>query len=871
MSPATKNTNAKSPRAKMLRSRRSIRWILVCLALCAVGFGGTAWKTLSDLKMSRELAVAEKRMEIARRTKLKEQQAEEERLAELAAERQASDESDQEERRKWTAVIDQLTAALETGRALARRPAMTSTGFAASNERESATTVEAGNQSHDARAADDTKEAAEIWSLERLSRVDVPQLNGDAAEWARNPIDRFVAARQQAAGLSPNQEASRAVLARRLWYDTLGLPPQPEEVEAFVAANSPQAYENVVERLLQRPEFGERWARVWLDLARYADSNGYEEDELREHAYPYRDFVIWAMNVDLPFDDFVRWQIAGDELAPHNPLAVAATGFFTAAPLNTFIPQPSERFDELDDMVATMGTAMMGLSVGCARCHDHMYDPISTAEYYRLVAVFAETERTQSFLTADGGREYRKFFDPVDERRQEIWQLRRDRVIEDNIADLDHFNEEEKNLLRQPIDPDNEQQQDLIANCERCLFIMKDQVSDDLEPLPKDKARFDQLQAELKELEAKLPVSPPIGLTLSGSSISRTHVLDGGDLKRAGEEVGPGFLSAATAGEVDWEQNAWRQWGESSGPRSALANWMTDVDRGAGPLVARVIVNRLWQHHFGQGLVRTSSDFGTQGEEPSHPELLEWLATELVDNGWSLKHIHRLILNSATYRQSAMSSEQQRRLDPENRLLSRRRPQRLSAEMMRDAMLQVAGNLNRDMYGPGVQPPIPREAVYNTQDEPEETWPCDTAADRPEVWRRSIYVMLKRTVPVPMLRLFDAPDGSFSCSARKQTTVPTQTLALWNARFVTEQSRRLAERIIAETENEEEQVERLFWLTISRPPTPQEKIETLSFLWQPEPGELPDANNAARQRHQQQRLAELCHVLLMSNEFSYVN
>ena len=252
-------------------------------------------------------------------------------------------------------------------------------------------------------------------------------------------------------------------------------------------------------------------------------------------------------------------------------------------------------------------------------------------------------------------------------------------------------------------------------------------------------------------------------------------------------------------------------------------------------------------------------------KHPSHPKLLDWLAGELVNNDWSLKHIHRLIITSATYRQSTASSDEKRRIDPDNRLLSRRVPQRITAEMMRDAMLQVAGNLNHDMYGPGVKPPIPREAVYNTQKEPEDTWPCDEEADRPAVWRRSVYVMLKRTVPVPMLRLFDAPDGSFSCSVRKATTVPTQTLALWNARFVTEQSRRLAERIHSSTTNQEEQLQQLFKLTYGRVPTEQELAEAYAFLQQSATG---DVDNAASR---EQRLAELCHVLLISNEFFYVN
>jgi hypothetical protein len=275
-----------------------------------------------------------------------------------------------------------------------------------------------------------------------------------------------------------------------------------------------------------------------------------------------------------------------------------------------------------------------------------------------------------------------------------------------------------------------------------------------------------------------------------------------------------------------------------------------------------VIVNRLWQHHFGEGLVRTAGDFGADGTEPSHPELLDWLANELIAHDWSLNHIHRLIVTSATYRQDGTFSEEKQRIDPMNRLVGRHAAQRMTAEMMRDTMLFVSGNLNPHQYGPGVQPPIPRDAVFNTQADAEDTWPCDDDADRHAVRRRSIYVMLKRTVPVPMLRLFDAPDGNFACQSRKKTTVPTQALALWNAPFVTKQSERLADRLSEMTTDDGEQVRQLFMLTVSRTSTEQEIAAAVKFLEQPD-----TQNDPGKQK---QRLAELCHVMFMSNEFSYI-
>jgi hypothetical protein len=698
------------------------------------------------------------------------------------------------------------------------------------------------------------------WSFKRLERIRPPSVNDQS--WVRNPIDQFVLSRIERAGLEPAPEASRQVAARRLWFDLIGLPPTPEEMEDFQADVPPNAYEETVENLLRSSSFGERWARTWLDVARYADSNGYEEDELRPHAYPYRDFVIWAMNHDLPFDQFIRWQIAGDELDQQNPLAVAATGFLTAGPYNTFLPQESERRDELDDMVSTLGSVMLGLTVGCARCHDHMYDPISTNEYYRLVAIFEETRRQLRYLVPDGGEDYI----PIDERQDEIFEMQRARVSEEKIASLD-FSEEDKNLLRQPVDPNNERQALLLSLCGRCRLVMNHEVSHDLDPLPQDEQRFHQLQFEIEQMAALLPPRPPRVLAIAGSQISTTHVLPGGRLERKGREVGPGFLDAVTPAEPNWDDNAWLVWApdrdESPKPRTALANWITDIDSGAGPLLARVIVNRLWLHHFGRGLVNTPNDFGSQGDSPTHPELLEWLAGQLVDSGWSLKHIHRLIVNSATYRQSVKPASGSRRDASQSRLFAGRMPRRLNAEMIRDAMLATGGNLNRAMYGPGVFVSIPRDAIFNKEDEVNLIWPTDVR-DRHAIWRRGIYVLLKRTNPVPMLRLFDGPDAGLSCGKRKVTTVPTQALALMNGRFVRDQAERLAERFINTTGasgmDHEKLVHDMFMTTFSRPPHPREIELGLEFL-----------NHESKRKTVHTALTDFCHVMFMSNEFMYVD
>jgi len=827
-----------------------VRWTsLICLTLCGLlVYGGFGWNSEAGFREFCEDAVVVQSSTILRRNAQEQQEREDQENEKRRQKYLKADRETFQERLKWTRVISDVHLPSEGP---LRRAV---TGTAATHAV--------------------TSKKAQFWSFQPLNRPTPPQVQ--STTWLRNPIDRFIAAQLEQVGLEPNPEAERQVLCRRLWYGLVGHAPPPEEVMGYAADESAMAYERLVSRLLSNPGFGEHSARMWLDLARYADSNGYEEDELRPHAYPYRDFVIWAMNQDLPFDRFIRWQIAGDLIEPDNPLAVAATGFFTAAPYNTFFPQEAERFTELDDMVSTMTSSMLGLSVGCARCHDHKHDPIPTRDYYGLIAVFFNTRRTHSYLIPDGGQDYRILADPVNKRLEEVKQIRTAWIKENNIQELEGFTEEEKDLLRQPIDPDNMEQERLISLCERCLLIMDDQIDDEIEALPQDETRFAQLLDEIEGLEAKLPPRPPMGLTLSGGDATQAPILIGGDLRHRDGEVESGFVTAVTSGVPVWENGAWEAWDESdaegsaSVPRRALARWMTDTQRGPGPLLARVIVNRLWQQHFGQGLVRTTNDFGQQGELPSHPLLLEWLACELMDNNWSLKHIHRLIVTSATYRLNAGAHPNSLRIDPENRFLSRRRPQRITAEMMWDTLHLAGGNLPVVMYGPGIQPPICREAVFNTQKEAEETWPIRTDEDRPTLWRRGIYVMLKRTIPVPIMQLFDAPVGSFSCGKRKITTVPTQALALWHSELLRRQARRMAERTVAEVDtitvaemDIRKFIERVYVIAFSRKPDREELVAGVEFL-----REIEDADNAVQKI---QKLADFCHVMFLTNEFLYVD
>ncbi len=568
------------------------------------------------------------------------------------------------------------------------------------------------------------------WAFRPLRAASLPDVS-DAA-WRRNPVDRFVRAAQERKGLQPAPEAPRHTLLRRLSFDLTGLPPTPDEVEAFVRDPDPRAYEKWVDRMLASPRYGERQARYWLDLARYADSGGYEADWDRPGAYPYRDFVIRALNQDLPYDTFLRWQVAGDHLAPQNPLAIAATGFCTAGPTVSPGFNDQARYDELDDIVSTVGTSMLGLTVGCARCHDHKFDPVTQQDYYQLVATFAGSRRVQR-------------------------------------------------------------------------------------PLPLEWGPAGATMLTLGDVAGKKRAGR--GGWVTGSPLPAPASL----VARSG-----GYLPGVTAFPDT-------RLGSPTGvpPRVALASWLTDPVRGAGALAARVAVNRVWQQHFGRGLVGTPADFGARGDVPSHPGLLEWLAADFAANGaYSLKRLHRLLVSSATYRQGSHTSAETLRLDPDNHLVSRREVLRLEGECVRDAILSVSGCLNEARFGPGVRPPMPEGAIHETEAKYGLVWPRD-ARDGPATWRRSIYVFVKRSNPLPFLQAFDVPDPTASCAQRNVTTVAPQALALLNDRFVRDQARHLADRIRREIgDHPFAHVRRAYHLTLGRAPSAAEWTAGVEFLQQ---------------------------------------
>jgi hypothetical protein len=595
------------------------------------------------------------------------------------------------------------------------------------------------------------------WAFRPL-RAQAPPAVADSAGWCRTPIDCFILAAQVARGLAPNPEADRRTLLRRATFDLLGLPPTADEMDSFVHDADPQAYDRMLDRLLASPHYGERWARHWMDVARFAESHGYEQDYDRPSAYPYRDFLIRAFNADMPYDQFVRWQVAGDELAPDDPLALTATGFLGAGPFPTQLTEAefeSARYDELDDMTSTTGLAFLGLSVGCARCHDHKFDPIPTRDYYRLAATFTTTIRSEIDLPLRPGEK------PV-----------------------------------------------------------KVQVTSEGYPHTKHHADDRGFPHFYKE----------------------TYFLQRGDPRQKRGVAEAGFLGVLERDGKD--ESSWRVpppagWTRTSFRRASLAHWLTDAEHGAGHLAARVIVNRVWQHHFGTGLVATPNDFGAQGEPPSHPELLDWLADDLIRHGWRLKRLHRLILSSAVYRQNDRFDEGRAHLDRANVTLWRQAPRRLEAEAIRDALLQSAGLLDTRLYGPGSLDPNMR--------------------------RRSVYFFIKRSQLIPMMMLFDWPEHLVSIGQRSTTTIAPQALLFLNSPQCRQYADGLAGRVAGRPT--EAAVRDAFRIALGREPGDAEKRLALDFLARQE-----TAHRAAGRADAPRRaLADLCQTLLSMNEFVYVD
>jgi mono/diheme cytochrome c family protein len=650
--------------------------------------------------------------------------------------------------------------------------------------------------------------AAVHWALIPPRRPVPPEVR--TRGWARNPIDRFVLARLEEVGLSPSPEAEPTTLLRRASLDLIGLPPSPAEVAGFLTDPSPDRYERVVDALMASPHFGERWARPWLDQARYADSNGYSIDAPRS-IWKYRDWVIAADNADMPFDRFVIDQIAGDLQPAATPAHRIATGFHRNTPINQEggIDVEQFRIESIVDRVNTTGTVFLGLTVGCAQCHDHKYDPISQRDYYRLFAFFNNVDEPELEIATPSELARRREVRTRIERFHRELAARypdldaRERRWEEALAPAFKSGAEieAKLAFDVPRDKRTPAQRRVLAE----LMILGDPA-------------FEAERPVLKELRAAEPKFITTMVVQERPGPPReTFVHLGGDFTRKGDRVEPGV--PAVLPPLDGDSPGHRP------DRMDLARWL--VDR-RNPLTARVVVNRIWQAYFGRGLVETDNDFGTQGSPPSHPELLDWLACELMDRGWSRKAIHRLIVESATYRQASRVRDACQAVDPDNRRLWRQARLRLEAELIRDAALASGGLLTRTVGGPSVFPPQPEGVMDLGQ--MRRPWRADTGPGR---YRRGLYTFFWRATPYAFLTAFDAPGGVQTCTRRLRSDTPLQALTLLNDPAFTEIARGLAARILAdrpEPASDGERIDHAFLLCLGRRPSDGERRTLEDFL-----------------------------------------
>jgi hypothetical protein len=606
------------------------------------------------------------------------------------------------------------------------------------------------------------------WAFQPRKDPPPPAFNTPADRtWIKTPVDAFVLAGLKKAGLKPAPPADRATLLRRVTFDLTGLPPTPEEIDAFVADRSPNAWEKVVDRLLASPHYGEQWGRHWLDVVRFAESDGYEYDMHRPDAWRYRDYVVASFQTDKPYNEFVKEQLAGDEIDAKDRTLLIASGFNRLGPLRKNAGNQdvaSSHNEVLTEMTNIVGAAFLGVTVGCARCHDHKFDPFRQSDYYRLQAHFAQVQPNDLILaTPEAQAEWKTKAAPVEQERRRLqMQLRRA--------------------------PDGEK-----AALESKLDELDDKMPAPLESI-----------YSVGDEPAK---AQPIQVLFHGDYLSPTA--------RVGMRPLGILLPEGTAEEPI----------EADHPRLKLAEWMVDP---ANPLTARVMVNRVWHYHFGAGLVSTPNDFGRMGSRPSNPELLDWLASRFVEGGWHIKPIHRLILLSNAYRQSSISPIEKTAMekDSEDALLWKFNHRRLEAEELRDAMLAVSGRLNLKAGGPSFMTPIDKDLVLSLK-RPQYWVPT---RDKSEYDRRTIYMIYKRNLRLPFEEVFDAPDTLLSCARREQSTHAPQALELLNGQTSNDLAASFAERILKAASTPNTRVDYAFRLATGRTPTPAERTLALKFL-----------------------------------------
>jgi hypothetical protein len=687
-----------------------------------------------------------------------------------------------------------------------------------------------------------------LWSFRPIRRPEIPDVRGGSspagADWATNPVDRFILRKLADHDLSPAPPADGVTLIRRVTFDLTGLPPTPEDVATFLSDDRPDAYDRLVDRLLASPRYGQRWARHWLDLVRYAESDGFRQDAFRPDAWRYRDYVVHSFDADKPYDRFVSEQLAGDEIDPDDPELRVATGYLRLWPYEYNQRNVAGQWaDILNDVTDVTGEVFLGMSIGCARCHDHKFDPILQEDYYRLQAFFAPL-MPRDDLPFARPREWEDY-----RRRHEAWQKEAADVLREmdaiarpyqergTASALAKFQDDIRAVLARPEAERTPLERQIGALAYRQVAYEHAQVPATLKG--RDKLRWAELQATLTRHESLKPKEP--GTVLAATDVgpvSPPTVIPGARRRGA---IEPGFPRALdpSAARIQAPPSAPR----STGRRLALARWLGRPDH---PLSTRVIVNRIWQYHFGRGLAGTPSDFGRLGEPPSHPELLDWLASEFVAGGWRWKPMHRLIVTSAVYRQSSHRPLDEvvraARIDPQDRLLWKQSVRRLDAEEIRDAMLAASGELDPRMGGP---------------------------SDDPSRTRRTIETRIVRNAPDALLSAFDAPDGSGSTPRRDTTTTSTQALMLLNGPWTLARARSFTarvERLTAGSAGQRDRIALAYRLAMARPADPAEVEEGAAFVRRVDGGEgspMPVDHRAG--------LVDFCHVLLNSNEFLYID
>jgi hypothetical protein len=637
------------------------------------------------------------------------------------------------------------------------------------------------------------------WAFRPIQRPAAPAIDG-----GRNDVDRFILARLKDAGISPSPEADRATLLRRLSLDLLGLPPSPQQLNEFLNDARPDAYERLVDKLLASPHYGERWGRHWLDLARYADSDGYEKDTGRPYAWRFRNWVIAALNRDMPFDQFTIDQIAGDLLPKANLDQKIATGFHRNTLTNNEGGVDKEQFrvEATVDRTNTTATVWLGLTLGCAQCHDHKYDPFTQRDYYRLFAFFNSTTEANIAAPLPGEVDRGKQILARHQKELDAYRAKLPATVAAweatfKPSDLPKLPENIRTIVKTPAPQRSDaQRKEFVAYFEK--------IDPMLTAMKKRHAN------ELKTSQASL------AQTIQDGPARKTHILKRGDFLRPGDEVSPGIPEAlATVAPLR----------TANGPptRIDLAKWLVSPQN---PLTARVVANWVWSKYFGRGLVTTPEDFGKMGQKPSHPELLDWLASELMRRGWSLKQFHRLIVTSATYRQSSQARPELVERDPLNVLLSRQNRLRLEAEIVRDGALSASGLLNAAVGGPSIRPPQP-PGISDLTYAGSAKWVESTGADR---FRRGMYIWFQRTSPYPTLMTFDSPDSNVCAVRRERSNTPLQALTLMNDIAFVECAQALGRRLADQAGDDGARVAMAFRLCLGRNPVPSESARLTALV-----------------------------------------